>query len=60
MSLPANVHSAAAFLLCNSLKATLLFAAAWAAAFALHRHSAALRHQMWVTALAASLALPVN
>ena len=59
MSLPANVQSAAAFLLENSVKVTLLFAAAWAAAFALHRHSAALRHQMWVAALAASLVLPV-
>jgi TonB family protein len=59
MSLPANVQSAAAFLLENSAKATLLFAAAWAAAFALRRRSAALRHQVWVAALAASLVLPV-
>ncbi|MGB7665930.1 MAG: M56 family metallopeptidase, partial [Candidatus Acidiferrales bacterium] len=59
MSLPTNVQSAAAFLLENSVKAALLFAAAWAAAFVLRRHSAALRHQLWVTALVGSLALPV-
>lgn len=59
MSFPANVRPAAAFLLDNSVKATLLFATTWAVAFALRKHSAALRHQMWVAALAASVALPM-
>jgi beta-lactamase regulating signal transducer with metallopeptidase domain len=58
MSLPANVQTVA-FLLENSAKATLLFAAAWAVAFALRKRSAAVRHQMWVAAVAASLVLPV-
>lgn len=59
MSFAADVQSAGAYLLENSAKATLLFAATWAVAFGLRRRSAALRHQMWVAALAASLLLPV-
>lgn len=58
MSLPTNVQ-AAAFLLENSAKAALLFAAAWAVAFALRKRSAALRHQVWLAAVAASLVLPI-
>ena len=59
MSPLANAQSTASFLLESSVKATVLFAAAWAIAFALRRRSAALRHQVWVAAVATSLVLPV-
>ncbi|MGH9733410.1 MAG: TonB family protein [Candidatus Acidiferrales bacterium] len=59
MSLPADVQAASAFLLGNSAKAALLLVTAWAIAFALRKRSAALRHQLWVAVLAASLVLPL-
>ncbi|HTU35926.1 MAG TPA: M56 family metallopeptidase [Candidatus Acidoferrum sp.] len=59
MSWQTSVQAAAVFLLENSAKATLLFAGAWAVAFALRRRSAAQRHQVWLAALLASLVLPI-
>lgn len=59
MTVPTNAQSAAAFLLANSLKATLLFGAAWVIGFTLRKRSAALRHQVWLAALVASLVLPI-
>ena len=41
------------------VKATLMFAAAGAAAFALRRRSAAVRHMIWTLALAGVLVLPI-
>lgn len=58
MSLPADIQAVSAFLIENSLKAALFFAAAWGLAFVLRRRSAALRHQVWLAALLASIALP--
>lgn len=59
MSFPTNAGSAAIFVLEISFKATFLFGAAWAAAFALRKRSAALRHELWLAAIVASLVLPV-
>lgn len=56
----ANFAQALAFLGDSSLKATLLLGAAWLLAFALRRHSSALRHHVWTTAILASLVLPLG
>ncbi len=60
----AIVESAAAleargFLLDLAVKSSVVFAAAWLAALALRRSSAASRHLVWSLAIVASLAIPV-
>lgn len=47
------------FFLQNALKASVILAAAFAAAWALRSHAAALRHFLWTAALGALLLLPV-
>ena len=42
-----------------TLKASLLFALAWAGTLALRRSSASARHALWTAALAAALAMPL-
>jgi TonB family protein len=61
MSLPANSDAMVAlvFLLGWAAKITLLLACAGAAAFALRRQSAALRHQVWTIAIVGALGLPL-
>lgn len=59
MNLPLSVQSAAVFLMGSAGKAALILGGAWAIAFALRKRSAALRHQIWLAALLASLVLPV-
>ena len=54
-----NEAAGMAFLLNLAVKSTALLAAAWIAAFALRRRSAAARHIVWMAAFAAALALPV-
>jgi TonB family protein len=54
-----NEAAGMAFLLNLAVKSTALLAAAWLAAFALRRQSAAARHMVWMAAFAAALALPV-
>jgi TonB family protein len=51
-------NSATGLLIASSLKLTLLLAFATLLIFALRRRSAALRHQVWTTAVLASLLLP--
>lgn len=59
MSLPAHAELAAMFLLETAAKMTLVVASAWIATFLLRRRSAALRHQVWLSAIIASLVLPI-
>ncbi len=54
-----NEAAGMAFLLNLAVKSTALLAAAWVAAFALRRRSAAARHIVWMAAFTAALALPV-
>lgn len=54
-----NEAAGTAFLLNLAVKSTALLAAAWLAAFALRRQSAAARHMIWMATFAALLALPV-
>src|SRR5215472_1077420 len=54
-----NEAAGMAFLLNLAVKSSALLAAAWLAAFALRRQSAAARHMVWMAAFAALLALPV-
>src|SRR5215472_9453594 len=54
-----NEAAGMAFLLNLAVKSSALLAAAWLAAFALRRQSAASRHVIWMAAFAAALALPV-
>src|ERR1700716_4179022 len=42
----------------TALKSTAVLAAAWFSVFLLRRHSAATRHLVWTSALAAVVALP--
>ncbi|MBK7930428.1 MAG: hypothetical protein IPJ98_24005 [Bryobacterales bacterium] len=42
-----------------TLKASLLFALAWAGTLALRRSSASARHALWTAALVAALAMPL-
>jgi TonB family protein len=59
MSLPGSPESAGIFLLASGAKTAVLFCAAWVITAALRKRSAALRHQVWVAAILASLVLPV-
>jgi len=52
------LHSAFSFLIASSLKLTLLLTVAALLILAYRRRSAALRHQVWATAVLASLLLP--
>jgi len=52
------LHSAISFLIALSLRLTLLLGLATVLVIALRRRSAALRHQVWATAVLASLLLP--
>jgi TonB family protein len=54
-----NEAAETAFLLNLAVKSTALLAAAWLAAFAMRRQSAAGRHMVWMAAFAALLAMPV-
>jgi TonB family protein len=54
-----NEAAGMAFLLNLAVKSTALLSAAWLAAFALRRRSAAARHMVWMAAFAAALTLPV-
>src|SRR5215472_11232086 len=54
-----NEAAGTAFLLNLAVKSSALLGAAWLAAFALRRQSAASRHVVWMAAFAAALALPV-
>jgi beta-lactamase regulating signal transducer with metallopeptidase domain len=59
MSVAGNYEPIAAFILAWALKTTVLLGLAWILAFALRRHSAALRHRVWAIAIAGSLVLPL-
>ena len=52
-----NEAAGTAFLLNLAVKSTALLAAAWLAAFALRRQSAAARHMIWMATFAALLGL---
>ncbi|PYT77665.1 MAG: hypothetical protein DMG40_22575 [Acidobacteria bacterium] len=59
MNLPSSSELALSFLIGCTVKATLLLALTACVAYALRRHSAAMRHQVWALGIAGSLALPL-